>query len=340
MVPSIRRWRSHLAGVVLGVACQVNGGPAGAQSTGVDYAGARVAAVQRNSTREVDLGTELTLDSRTVVVREGDNLKAILQREGIRADGEALALVRHMNPQLTQLDKLQVGEALTIPTVSALAVMNRRDVSFVVIVEPERREALAEVTNAIKESAPDVISASQAGAIARLTRSLNDIRSSLDVFSRAAIPLTGEALAQVTAEGEALNRVLIAAAEMGRNLTSAEEAVLEAVRSDYEAKRSVVEGALGLDVEIEVVTRDGNQPRCNLAVYIAPLALPERRRRLTIPSSPATDKQVTVADYKLWAENQNAEVVSDTLSPVKVRPDANGKYSTVLFVRSSETCPP
>jgi hypothetical protein len=58
----------------------------------------------------------LTIDG--VRVREGDDIKSLLRSHNIRPDAQALALTAQLNPRLSHLDNLDVGEHLLLPAVN------------------------------------------------------------------------------------------------------------------------------------------------------------------------------------------------------------------------------
>lgn len=262
-------------------------------------------------------------------VTRGDKLSTLLRRNGVEPDANAYTVVYAANPQLADVDELEIGQPLFIPTIEGPslleATLERRQLLIRLGIYGALRQRLAEETDQVIRSLGTVLlvpdrylpPGPSRDPLMRAGEQLRHRLAAID-FERTVV---GEQILElVTFELELLAKELSNTLLTQEPLDAEAAALISMIESSVEELTRCARTAVNCEVPVQVRTRDGDGVERNgIQVYAAPFALygsrecavdTRCRRAFRRVSSPAEHELAADAHFMFWAE-RNGRVISE-----------------------------
>lgn len=272
--------------------------------------------------QQIDWPAEpVTLTAQLVSVG-GKTIHDLLRENHISPDVEAFGIVYVLNPEIKTLKTLNVAQ-LRIPVVqggSALAAIFGSGFTVTVTIDKELKERFSTDVNELTKATQTVSGFGadkfQEPATKEVTlNSLRHISGALGrindrLIQRFGRPIPTEALRQLNADAEVLNRMLNSKAAPGALISNEERNRIVLIEKDVDVKTKAYfeTASLGVperwpEVTVTVKTLEGRIEVPSLRVYYVPQALKGQDSEILsfgVLSSP-TDQSIPEADYCFWA---------------------------------------
>lgn len=298
-----------------------------------------------------------TLDTLRVRVKEGDDVKSLLRKQGIRPDGHAIGLFYRLNPEISDADLLAVGTDVLVPLIRVGAVrsnlQNLADAqdssnfqrylysrprwSIAVSADTSYKESLVDQATRISVLTDSLraIGLTRAES-AELARAATAITRDIAQITRSSIPLEPSTRATISANLDvyeaAVNAALVSA-PVGDSLRRTAQ-VLRANTGAH--ARAAADGANHKSVFVFEVIDTMGQDRANVVIVCAIPLVPKdasRQIRLTKRSVGDIIGKLDLGQWVVWAEDFAGNKVSTEIR-ITVTRDNEANRSTLITRRN------
>jgi hypothetical protein len=293
----------------------------------------------------------VTLTAQSVAVN-GKLIHQLLMDNHIFPDVEAFSIVYALNPQIQQLSNLTVSQ-LRVPVVQGGAGLKADFGSgFMVFLTVDKElkdrfvanvKELTIATQSVSSFGPERFqSPADKESIVTSLKSISDTLNRIDdrIIQRFGRPIPTEALSQLNADVELLNRMLISKVSSEAKINKKEQDQIAAVERDISVKRrAFTEVAAGgaperwPEVKVIVKTLKGSSEVPSLRIYYVPEALKEQSSEVHsfgVLSSPST-QSIPEADYCFWAakDPDKSAVTNEQCVEIRINKQAEVQLTVV-----------
>lgn len=335
---SNRGVRVALSGVMLVLLVDVARGQPTTRDSAAIATNAKVEIRSAGRTLRELAPEDVTVDTISVIVRRGDDVRSLLRSQGIRPDGHGLAIFYDLNSQIPDADELAIGSSVVLPKIvlrDRAETLSSRKVTFAIVADTSYKATLrlqatriAQLTDSVRQGGTDPALAAALDSTARaITRSMRAI-------SESSIPLTAANGAKMERELEEYqNRVAATLETRGAHSDSLRLAG-RMVAADVKEHASASRAGRNHTARFEfgVVDTSGADRSKVVIVYAVPLYVADRSSASTIvklnPGIVAAD--LDVGRWIVWVENMKGDTVSIAPKEIKVRSDGHSNRDTLI----------
>ncbi len=303
-------------------------------------------------------GEDVTLTVQKFIFRKGDNIRALLTGNGIKADGEAMAIVYRLNPALDALS-VQPGKEIVLPTIKDGQQLLRGANKGYLIALWLDKELKQDFLRELKEltataagiSGLKVQQFESANAKDEFVKTTNSIVEKMEAFRDAIMyrtrPLSSEMIQQMSIEAKQVGFILKNMTKAEQQLTKLDMETVDLIAQDMGIRMQTLEeekgeGGLSLNpevlVKVKILDPTSGMEIHLLEVYAVARAFwnsyDKDQKRFPHPT-PKAERRLPVGNYFIWAISpKDSKQVSDP-TPWEVRRTGEGDTpnTVTLFIK-------
>ena len=260
------------------------------------------------------------IEPEIVTVQRGDRVVSLLAENGIRQDGQALALIYDLNPQVEDIRQIAAGQKLKLPEIEGsdsleFALRNGyrvellRNFAVMQVVET-RAQQVQQLESTLVGMTADRFATPRDKT--EITGLLDETRKAMDAIKSPDKAVSLKVFQQASAEVAFILKNVSAAVESERAISVVELAQAKESAENLQALGEEIKaGGSGLvRTTIKTINARTGEPVGQLKVFYVPTADRNQRHECSQLSSPVTEA-IARGEYIFWAMRGNEKVSDD-----------------------------
>jgi hypothetical protein len=278
----------------------------------------------------------LAIDTARVQVKQGENVKLLLRRRGIRPDAHAIGLFYRLNPQVSNANTVAVGSSVLVPTITRLDG-ERSDSglqTYAIITDTTYKAAIDDHAARISELGSKLRESRDGTTENALGTESIAIASAAKRITNSSIPLDPGTRERVESDLTIYQHQINGAVAGTANLDSVRSSA-RVVAADLSVHARVADRGRNhlAQFEFSVVDTTGLDRSLVVIICAIPLTPTDATRRVRIYKDKAGPKiwNLDAGPWLVWVEDLNGHDISTMHLPIDVRGDPDADRATLII---------